>query len=155
MVRVIAISNPRLALAFVDYMATQGIRLELRNSGEAAEIWLADDGHLEQVQHELQQFLVDPLNRRYQAASWQTGHTDAGLHYQSESYLHTLRSKAGPLTLGVMVLCIAVYILMQALGDDTVMYWLSCRRTAANTRSCGAGSAMRSCISPCCISCLT
>ena len=125
MVRVIAISNPRLALAFVDYMATQGIRLELRNSGEAAEIWLADDGHLEQVQHELQQFLVDPLNRRYQAASWQTGHTDAGLHYQSESYLHTLRSKAGPLTLGVMVLCIAVYILMQALGDDTVMYWLS------------------------------
>ena len=44
MVRVIAISNPRLALAFVDYMATQGIRLELRNSGEAAEIWLADDG---------------------------------------------------------------------------------------------------------------
>lgn len=98
---------------------------ELRNSGEAAEIWLADDGHLEQVQHELQQFLVDPLNRRYQAASWQTGHTDAGLHYQSESYLHTLRSKAGPLTLGVMVLCIAVYILMQALGDDTVMYWLS------------------------------
>lgn len=132
-----------------------GIRLELRNSGEAAEIWLADDGHLEQVQHELQQFLVDPLNRRYQAASWQTGHTDAGLHYQSESYLHTLRSKAGPLTLGVMVLCIAVYILMQALGDDTVMYWLSGRRTAANTRSCGAGSAMRSCISPCCISCLT
>lgn len=125
MVRVIAISNPRLALAFVDYMATQGIRLELRNSGEAAEIWLADDGHLEQVQHELQQFLADPLNRRYQAASWQTGHTDAGLHYQSESYLHTLRSKAGPLTLGVMVLCIAVYILMQALGDDTVMYWLS------------------------------
>lgn len=125
MVRVIAISNPRLALAFVDYMATQGIRLELRNSGEAAEIWLADDGHLEQVQHELQQFLADPLNRRYQAASWQTGHTDAGLHYQSESYLHTLRSKAGPLTLGVMVLCIAVYILMQALGDYTVMYWLS------------------------------
>ncbi|MGP0939507.1 hypothetical protein ACJ8PQ_16900, partial [Serratia sp. CY74664] len=27
----------------------------------------ADDVHLEQVQHELQQFLTDPLNRRYQA----------------------------------------------------------------------------------------
>ncbi|MHA7848989.1 rhomboid family intramembrane serine protease GlpG [Serratia sp. D1N4] len=125
MVRVIAVSNPRLAQAFVDYMATQHIPLEIRNTGEAAEIWLADDGHLEQVQHELQQFLLDPLNSRYQAASWQAGNTDAGLHYQQFSYLQIIRSKAGPLTLTVMSLCILVYILMQVLGDDTVMYWLS------------------------------
>ena len=114
MVRVIAVSNPRLAQAFVDYMATQGIELRVHNSGEAAEIWLADDSHLEQVQHELQQFLIDPLNSRYRAASWQAGKTDAELHYQGYSYLQTLRSKAGPLTLSVMALCIVVYILMQA-----------------------------------------
>ncbi|MEE4407995.1 MULTISPECIES: rhomboid family intramembrane serine protease GlpG [unclassified Serratia (in: enterobacteria)] len=125
MVRVIAVSNPRLAQAFVDYMATQSIELSVHNTGEAAEIWLADDGHLEQVQHELQQFLADPLNRRYQAASWEAGNTGADLHYPGYSYLHTLRSQAGPLTLGVMVLCIAVYILMQVMGDDTLMYWLS------------------------------
>lgn len=125
MVRVIAVSNPRLAQAFVDYMATQGIELRVHNSGEAAEIWLADDSHLEQVQHELQQFLNDPLNSRYRAASWQAGKTDAELHYQGYSYLQTLRSKAGPLTLSVMALCIVVYILMQILGDDAVMYWLS------------------------------
>jgi GlpG protein len=125
MVRVIAVSNPRLAQAFVDYMTTQGIELKVHKTGEAAEIWLADDHHLEQVQHELQQFLIDPLNSRYRAASWQAGNTDADLHYQGFSYLQTLRSKAGPLTLSVMVLCIAVYILMQALGDDRVMYWLS------------------------------
>ncbi|BBI91587.1 putative intramembrane serine protease [Serratia symbiotica str. Tucson] len=125
MVRVTAVSNPRLALAFVDYMATQGITLTLRNSSNAAEIWLTDANHLEHVQHELQQFLVDPLSRRYQAVSWQTGHTDAGLHYQGYSYLQALCSKAGPLTLSVMGLCIAVYILMQLLGDSTLMYWLS------------------------------
>lgn len=125
MVRVITVSNPRLAQAFVDYMATQGIELSVHNTGEAAEIWLADDGHLEQVQHELQQFLADPLNRRYQAASWEAGNTGADLHYPGYSYLYTLRSKAGPLTLGVMMLCIAVYILMQVMGDDTLMYWLS------------------------------
>ena len=68
MVRVIAVSNPRLAQAFVDYMATQGVVLEVRATGDAAEIWLADEAHLEQVQHELQQFLLDPFNRRYQAA---------------------------------------------------------------------------------------
>ena len=83
MVRVIAVSNPRLAQAFVDYMTTQGIELSVHNTGEAAEIWLADDSHLDQVQHELQQFLVDPLNRRYQAASWEAGNTGADLHSQA------------------------------------------------------------------------
>lgn len=125
MVRVTAVPNPRLAQAFVDYMATQEIVLEVHNTSEAAEIWLADDAHLEQVQHELQQFLRDPHNRRYQAASWQAGNTEASLHYQPFSYLKIIRSKAGPLTLTVMALCILVYILMQVLGDNAVMYWLS------------------------------
>ncbi|MFI8417306.1 rhomboid family intramembrane serine protease GlpG [Serratia sp. NPDC078593] len=125
MVRVIAVSNPRLAQAFVDYMATQGITLEVQHTQDAAEIWLADDSHLEQVQHELQQFMLDPLNRRYQAASWQTGHTGTEMPYEQVSYLHIIRSKAGPLTLSVMALCILIYILMQVLGDNTVMYWLS------------------------------
>lgn len=125
MVRVIAVSNPRLAQAFIDYMATQGIQLMARHTDEAAEIWLEDEARLEQVQHELQQFLHDPLNRRYQAASWQTGTTDAGLHYQRASYWQIIRSKAGPLTLSVMALCILVYILMQIMGADNVMYWLS------------------------------
>ncbi len=106
-------------------MATQGITLTLRNSNNAAEIWLTDANHLEHVWHELQQFLVDPLSRRYQDLSWQTGHTDSGLHYQGYSYLQALCSKAGPLTLSVMGLCIALYILMQLLGDNTLMYWLS------------------------------
>lgn len=125
MIRVIAVSNPRLALAFVDYMTTQGITLELRHGQDAAEIWLADEQRLEQVQHELQQFMRDPLNRRYQAASWQTGGTAAELHYPHDSYLQIIRSKAGPLTLSVMALCILVYVLMQVIGDDSVMYWLS------------------------------
>ncbi|WON76770.1 rhomboid family intramembrane serine protease GlpG [Serratia sp. UGAL515B_01] len=125
MVRVIAVSNPRLAQAFVDYMATQGVILEVHNAGEATEIWLAEDGRLEQVQHELQQFLLDPLNQRYQAASWQAGSTNTGLHYQQFSYLQTIRNKAGPLTLTVMALSIVVYILMQVLGGNTVMFWLS------------------------------
>lgn len=125
MVRVIAVHNPRLAQAFVDYMATQGIVLEVRNTSETTEIWLADDTHLEQVQHELQQFQRDPLNHRYQAASWQTGNTHADLHYQHGSYLQLITSKAGPLTLTVLALCILVYLLMQIWGNNIVMYWLS------------------------------
>jgi len=68
----------------------------------------------------LQRLLVDPINRRYQAASWQTSHTDAELHYQGYSYLKTLCRKARLLTLSVVGLCIAVYILMQLLGETRV-----------------------------------
>lgn len=125
MVRVIALSNPRLAQAFVDYMATQGIQLDIRVTGSEAELWLEEEAQLDQVQHALQQFLLEPFHPRYQAASWQTGSTDADLKYQGYSYLQTLRSKAGPLTLSVMVLCIAVYLLMQVVGDNPVMAWLA------------------------------
>lgn len=107
MVRVIAVSNPRLAQAFVDYMTTQGIELSVHNTGEAAEIWLADDSHLEQVQHELQQFLADPLNRRYQAASWEAGNTGADLHYPATPSATAQQRRAADA--GRMVLCIAVY----------------------------------------------
>ncbi|AJJ17543.1 rhomboid family intramembrane serine protease GlpG [Yersinia intermedia] len=125
MIRVIAISNPRLAQAFVDYMATRNVVLEVRPDTQGAEIWLADDEQLPLVQQELEQFLLEPLNPRYQAASWQSGNLHSNLSYQRFSYLQTLRSQAGPLTLSVMVLCIAIYILMQIVGDAAVMSWLA------------------------------
>ncbi len=125
MIRVIAISNPRLAQAFVDYMATCNVVLEVRPDTQGAEIWLADDEQLPLVQQELEQFLLEPLNPRYQAASWQSGNLHSNLSYQRFSYLQTLRSQAGPLTLSVMVLCIAIYILMQIVGDAAVMSWLA------------------------------
>lgn len=123
MVRVTAVSNLRLALAFVNYMATQGITLTLRNSSNAAEIWLTDANHPEHVQHELQQFLVDPLSRRYQAASWQTGHTDARLHYQGLFLPSGTVQRGWAADIERDGLYIAVYILMQLLGDSTLMYW--------------------------------
>lgn len=116
MTRVIVISNLRLAQAFVDYMATHHVALEIRPDAQGVEIWLADDEQLSAVQHELEQFLLDPLNPRYQAASWQAGNVNSNLPYQRFSYLQTLRSQAGPLTLSVMVLCIAIYILMLITG---------------------------------------
>lgn len=125
MIRVIVISNLRLAQAFVDYMATQKVTLELRHHSQDAEIWLNEDEKLPQVQHELEQFLLDPLNPRYQAASWQSGNLHTDMPYQRVSLLQNLRSQAGPLTLSLMVVCIAVYILMQIVGDNAVMSWLA------------------------------
>ncbi|KHS77569.1 rhomboid family intramembrane serine protease GlpG [Pectobacterium brasiliense] len=125
MIRVIALSNPRLAQAFVDYMRTQQVHLEMRPQGHEAELWLEDESQLSKVQGELEIFLRDPTNPRYLAASWQTGSMDTGIQYQRYSYLQTLKKKAGPLTLSLMVVTIAVFILMQISGYESVMVWLA------------------------------
>ncbi|MFC3393937.1 rhomboid family intramembrane serine protease GlpG [Brenneria rubrifaciens] len=124
-IRVIALSNPRLAQAFVDYMHTQGVSLEMRSTGQEAELWLADDAHLTQVQQALDIFLHDPLNPRYQAASWQTGSTDSGIQYRRFSYLQTLKRQAGPLTLLIMIVSVAVFALMKISGYERVMLLLA------------------------------
>ncbi|PWC14778.1 rhomboid family intramembrane serine protease GlpG [Brenneria corticis] len=125
MIRVIALSNPRLAQAFVDYMQTRNVRLEMRTAGQEAELWLADDLQLDEVRQALEIFLRDPFNPRYQAASWHTGSTDSGIRYQRFSYLQTLKQRAGPLTLSIIIAAIAVFLLMQISGYEPVMAWLS------------------------------
>ena len=78
MIHLISIANPRLAQAFIDYMAMQNIVIEIRAEpqGKFFDLWLQDENKFEQAQQELKLFMQDPLNSRYQAASWQTGHID-------------------------------------------------------------------------------
>ena len=125
MIRVIVISNLRLAQAFVDYMATCQVTLTINHNSQHTEIWLNDDEQLPHVQHELEQFLREPLHSRYQAASWQAGKFHSELHYQRFPYLRTILSQAGSLTLSVMILCIAIYLWMQIVGYSAVMLWLA------------------------------
>jgi len=124
MVRIISLPNPRLALAFVDYMATLGIVLQVRKQDQEVQILLADESKLPEVEKQLALFLENPTHERYLAASWHTGSTNAKLSYQRYSYMQRILTQAGPLTLGVMILCIAVYLLQQIYGDQSVMEWL-------------------------------
>lgn len=125
MVRIIALSNLRLAQAFVDYMATYDVALKINDSNQGAEIWLIDEQQSAHVRYELEQFLLDQLHPRYQAASWLSGNTHSNFSYQHYSYLKILRHQTGPLTLIVIALCIITYILMQLTSDDTVMLYLA------------------------------
>lgn len=126
MIRVTTLSNARLAQAFIDYMKTQGVTLEMQQQGRIAELWLANDEALPRVEAALETFLLDPLHPRYQAASWRTGSADRDqFHYQPASWLPALRSQAGPFTVGVLLCCVLVFILMNILGNDVVMYWLA------------------------------
>lgn len=117
-------ANPRVAQAFVDYMATQGVILTIQQHTQT-DIWLADESQASRVQDELQRFLENPADPRYLAASWQSGNTQSGLRYQRYPFLATLKSNAGPFTWTITVACIAVFILMSIVGDQAVMIWLA------------------------------
>lgn len=60
MIHIISFENPRMAQAFVDYMAGQNIQLQLHPSNDQQhyELWLADEQHTEQVRQELETFCV-------------------------------------------------------------------------------------------------
>ncbi|MBC8654817.1 rhomboid family intramembrane serine protease GlpG, partial [Providencia vermicola] len=51
MIHITSFANPRMAQAFVDYMASQNIHLKMQPSQEQPlfELWLEDDQHLSQV----------------------------------------------------------------------------------------------------------
>ncbi len=60
-------ANPRVARAFVDYMATQGVILTIQQHTQS-DVWLADETRAARVQAELARFSRKPgrpaLSRR-------------------------------------------------------------------------------------------
>ncbi|MDC9594403.1 rhomboid family intramembrane serine protease GlpG [Xenorhabdus sp. IM139775] len=127
MIHITSVSNPRLAQAFIDYMATQGIHLTMRPTNEPplVELWLEDASQRSQVERELRDFARDPLNKRYQAASWQTGKSVSPFNYRNNLNLSTLKNQSGPLTITITLLCILVWLWMAIAGVPDVMKWLA------------------------------
>ncbi|KTG57108.1 intramembrane serine protease GlpG, partial [Klebsiella pneumoniae] len=79
MLMITSFANPRVAQAFVDYMATQGIILTIQQHTQS-DVWLADESQAGRVRAELAR-LENPADPRYLAASWQSGQTNSGLRY--------------------------------------------------------------------------
>lgn len=115
MIRLITLPNPRLAQAFIDYMATKKVEVAMMPEGEGLfALWLRDDSQQMWVEEELQQFLSEPNHQRYQAASWEVAETrKSNFSYSTPSMMSMLKSKAGPLTLLIMLVCGVVFILQQ------------------------------------------
>ena len=124
MLMITSFTNPRVAQAFVDYMATQGVILTIQQHTQT-DVWLADESQAERVHAELARFLENPGDPRYLAASWQSGHTGSGLHYRRFPFLGTVRERAGPFTLLLMAACILTFIIMNVVGDQSVMVLLA------------------------------
>ncbi|MDC5808857.1 rhomboid family intramembrane serine protease GlpG [Vibrio europaeus] len=118
MYRLISLNNPRMAQAFIDYMASRQIDIQMmpEEEGQFA-LWLTDSQYQMEAESELQQFLSDPNANKYQAASWDMAESRKNhFTYQSPSMLAMIKAKAGPITLSVMVICLVIFT-MQQLGS--------------------------------------
>ncbi|MGU5820692.1 rhomboid family intramembrane serine protease GlpG [Aeromonas caviae] len=113
MIQLLVLGDARMAQALVDYLATLGISCELTQSELGVSVWLADERRLAQAQQEVKRFLSEPNHPRYMEVSWQSGHADARIDYSKgmtdpvTDFLH----QAGPLTLVVIIACLAIYAL--------------------------------------------
>lgn len=123
MMIITSFTNPRIAQAFVDYMATQGIILTVQQHAQT-DIWLEDESKEAQVRDELKQFLANPGDARYQAASWSSGQSNVGFSYKRYPFFATLTAHAGPFTLMIMAICTVLFIIMNIIGYQPFLYAL-------------------------------
>ncbi|UPQ87850.1 rhomboid family intramembrane serine protease GlpG [Vibrio sinaloensis] len=115
MVRLITLNNPRMAQAFIDYMASRQIDVQMMPEGEGQfALWLLQSEHQIEAEAELNQFLANPNASKYQAASWELAETRRNaFKYHSPSMLAMVKAKAGPITLAIMFTCLVMFVLQQ------------------------------------------
>ena len=115
MIRLVSLPNPRMGQAFIDYMASRHIHIKMMAEGNDQFIlWLVDPQHQIETESELQRFLKNPNDSRYQAASWDMAESRTNqFRYYSPSIMSMLKAKAGPVTIFIMVLCIVIFFLQQ------------------------------------------
>ncbi len=122
MIRLITLNNPRMAQAFIDYMASRQIEIRMTSEGSGQfALWLMEDEHQLEVEHEIELFLANPNDGKYQAASWDMAESrKPQFRYHSPSMMAMLKAKAGPLTLSIMTVCVAIFALQQIGMSDAV-----------------------------------
>ncbi len=122
MIKLIVISNPRVAQAFIDYMASRQIEVVMMPEGkDQYAVWLQNDAEQLEAESELRRFLENPYDKKYQAASWDLADTrPRTLRYHTPGIFPIIKRKAGPLTLAVIFICAMLFILFQMGFSDAV-----------------------------------
>ncbi|WP_375751862.1 rhomboid family intramembrane serine protease GlpG [Vibrio sp. HN007] len=115
MIRLIVLDNPRLAQAFIDYMASRKIEVAMMPEGGGSfALWLKNVEDQLETEAELKHFLANPDASKYHAASWDMAESrNQKFKYHTPSMLSMVKAKAGPITLAVMVIGIVIFALQQ------------------------------------------
>ena len=110
------ISDPRLAQAFVDYMAVKGVQCELTEQESHYLVLVADSDKFELALEAFKQFAQEPNHPRYRSASWERkDKSKAHFEYGNSGtpLLHQIWLHAGPVTLIVLAVCLLIGLLSQ------------------------------------------
>ncbi len=69
MKKLVTLNNPRMAQAFIDYMASRQVDIQLMPEGEGQfALWLTDRQHEFEAEADLKHFLANPSDSKYSAA---------------------------------------------------------------------------------------
>lgn len=120
---IVTFSEKRSALAFSDYLRSQGIanRVQPGDGGFTVTVEAADDAPRALVEAEA--FVANPADRKYRAASWQTGSVqDEAVYGASPPIALGWWRQAGWGTRGVALACLAVFLGL--LVDDKAVFGL-------------------------------
>lgn len=108
----------RLALALRDHLALKGFPGHVDPRGRTTAVVLEDAEQYEAARAEVEHFLAEPDHPRYWQASWQTGDDAVRLRYAAQpGGLRAWWYRGGPVTKGVTLLCLAVFLLLWVKGQ--------------------------------------
>jgi GlpG protein len=120
MIELTAFREQRIALALSDYLRSLGIANHIDVEPDRFAIILNNAEDTARANQELDGFLHNPNDARYWQASWQTGQIVKPISQANEigikDVLHNLWARSGILTLFVSVICIAVFLALEAVG---------------------------------------
>ncbi|KJY67290.1 rhomboid family intramembrane serine protease GlpG [Vibrio nigripulchritudo] len=122
MIRLAEVDNPRLGQAYIDYMASRDILVEMMPEGEGLfALWLLHDQDAEEAKAEFSAFIRDPGDPKYSEASWKVAESrKRQFRYHSPSVGSMIAAKAGPVTLMGMVVC-GVIFFAQIIGFERAL----------------------------------
>lgn len=126
------------ARTFVDYLYVKGIECEPeKESGEQWAIWVCAEDQLDDARDHLSAFLANPSDPRFaiegkEAASMRESNLREEAAYQkrmkeSAEMVDALHhTKTGRLTLGLIITCIAIFVLMNVFDKmrGLMLFWL-------------------------------
>lgn len=124
----ISFKETRFAYTFVDYMAIKGIviRTEFDKDGNC-QLFLDEKSQdkLELVRHELELYIKNPNDQRYIDATWQKSRREyAKINPNVKNNFWPKIVTVGPITLIITVICIALYLLLFAVGPLPLFTYL-------------------------------
>ncbi|WP_345882166.1 rhomboid family intramembrane serine protease GlpG [Shewanella algae] len=106
--------NERAAQALVDYLKGEGIPCRITHLEQGVAIHVIEDTDQAKGRKAFLDFVQDPLNPKYLQASWDHGDNRIRFDYGAPSLqlLSQFITGAGPLTLIILLVCIAIFAAM-------------------------------------------